>query len=115
MAVNMKKMTDQLKVFFAQEISASAVKVTSGTNYIMSRKLDQLCARLNKIEVKVSDTKALADDNKTRIENLEGKRNNSSSKLEELVRRLEELEEIVDDYGNCNAHSTLVIRRIILL
>lgn len=60
-------MIDKLKIFFTQEISASAVKVTSSANYTMSRKLNQ-------IEIKVSDIKAPADDNKTRIENLEGKK-----------------------------------------
>ena len=70
----MKKMADELKVIFAQEVSASAVKENSSTNETLSRKLDQLTAFQYEIEIKVSDTNTLEDDNKTRIENLDGKK-----------------------------------------
>ena len=40
MVANIKKMADELKVLFAQEISASAVKENSSTNETLSRKLD---------------------------------------------------------------------------
>ena len=46
MPANTKKMIDKLKILFTQEISASAVKVTSSANYTLSRKLNQLSARL---------------------------------------------------------------------
>ena len=36
----MKKMADELKVIFAQEVSAGAVKENSSTNETLSRKLD---------------------------------------------------------------------------
>ena len=75
----------------------------------MSRKLDRLSSRLKEIKIKVSDVKALADDNMTKIENLEGERGKSSSKLEKFLRRLDELEEIFEDQVNCNSRNTLII------
>ena len=36
----------------------------------MNRKVDQLSSRLNEIEIKVTDTKTLAEDNRIRTENL---------------------------------------------
>ena len=44
----------------------------------MGRKFDQLSFRLNKIDFKDTDTKALTDNNETMIENLAVERNNSS-------------------------------------
>ena len=82
MAANMERMADMLKVIFAQDISASAVKVTSSINETISKKVDQLSSWLNDIKVKVTCTKTLADDKRVRIEHIEGERDNSSSKLE---------------------------------
>ena len=42
MAANMERMADMLEVIFAQDISASAVKVTSSINETTSRKVDQV-------------------------------------------------------------------------
>ena len=51
---NMKKMTDELKSIFSQEISASAVNVTTIINDTMNRKFDQLNSRLNEIDTRVN-------------------------------------------------------------
>ena len=45
---NMKKITYELKSFFALEISASAVNVITSLNHTMNRKFNQLNNRLNK-------------------------------------------------------------------
>ena len=63
----MKKTTDKLKVLFAYEIWASAVKATSSINEIMSRKFHLLSSRLDEIDIKVTEKK-LADSNKVRTE-----------------------------------------------
>ena len=51
---NMKKTTDELKSFFAQEISASSVNVTASISDTMNRKFDQLNNRLNEIDTRVN-------------------------------------------------------------
>ena len=50
---NLKKMSDELKSFFAQEISASAVNVTTSINNMMNRKFNQL----NEIDIRVNETR----------------------------------------------------------
>ena len=64
----MKKMTDKLKLFFAQEISASAVNVTTSINKTMNRKFNQLNNRLNDMDTRVNETKTLAENNTNRLE-----------------------------------------------
>ena len=67
----MRKMTDELKSFFAQEISASAVNVTTCVNDTMNRKFDhQLNYRLNETDTRVNQTKT-AGNNTNRLEQLE--------------------------------------------
>ena len=61
---NLKKMSDELKSFFAQEISASAVNFTTSINDTINRKFDQLNNRLNEIDIRVNESKALAENNK---------------------------------------------------
>ena len=67
----MKKTTDELKSFFAQEISASAVHVTTSINNIMNRKFDQLNNRLYEIDTRVNQSKTLAENNTSRLGQLE--------------------------------------------
>ena len=57
---NLKKNFDELKSFFAQEISTSAVNVTTSSNNMMNIKFDQLHHRLNEIAIGVNETKTLA-------------------------------------------------------
>ena len=52
---NLKKMSDELKSFYAQEISASTVNVTTSINNTMNRKFDQLNNRLNEINIRVNE------------------------------------------------------------
>ena len=80
----MKKMTDELKSFFAQEISASVVNVTTSINNRMNRKFNQLNNRLNEMDTRVNQTKTLAENNTSRLEQI-GKRK-QDYKLE--VRRI---------------------------
>ena len=64
-------MSDELKSFFAQEISASAVNVTTSINDTMNRKFDQLNNRLNDIDIRVNESKTLAEYNTNRLEQIE--------------------------------------------
>ena len=108
----MKKMTDELKSFFAQEISASAVNVTISINDTMNRKFDQLNKGLNEINTRVNQTKTLAENNTSRLEQLEEESKITNLRLEEYSRKIEQLEELVDDQINRNARSTLIIRGV---
>ena len=108
----MKKMTDELKSFFAQEISASAVNVTISINDTMNRKFDQLNKGLNEINTRVNQTKTLAENNTSRLEQLEEESKITNLRLEEYSRKIEQLEELVDDQVNRNSRSTLIIRGV---
>ena len=68
---NVKKMTDELKLFFPQEIPASAVNVTTSINNTVNRKFNQLNNRLNEIDTRVIEIKTLAENNTNRSEQLE--------------------------------------------
>ena len=65
----MKNMTGELKSFFAQEISAGAVNVTTSINNTMNR-----TNRLNEIDTRVNETKTLTENNTNRLEQLEEER-----------------------------------------
>ena len=103
----MKKMTDELKSLFAQEITASAANVTTSINDTMNRKFNQLNNRLKKIDTRVNETKTLAE-NTNRLEKLEESKI-TNLRSEEYFRKIEQLEELVDDQINQNACSTLII------
>ena len=105
---NLKKMSDELKSFFAQEISASAVNVTTSINNMMNRKFNQL----NEIDIRVNETKTLAENNTNRLEQLEEESKITNLRLKEYSRKKEQLEEFVDDQINQNASSTLIIRGV---
>ena len=109
---NLKKMSDELKSFFAQEISASAVIVTTSISDTMNRKFDQLNNRLNETDIRVNETKTLAKSNKDRLEQLEEEIKITNLRLEEYSRKIEQLEELADDQINRNARSTLIIRGV---
>ena len=94
---NMKTMTGELKSFFAQEISASPVNVTTSIKDAMNRKFDQLNNTLNEIDTRVSETKTLTENNTSRLEQLEEESKIASSRLEEYSRKIEQLEELADD------------------
>ena len=105
---NLKKMSDELKSFFAQEISASAVNVTTSINNMMNRKFNQL----NEIDIRVNETKTLAENNTSRLKQLEKESKITNLRLEEYSRKIEQLEELADDQINRNACSTLIIRGV---
>ena len=109
---NLKKMSDELKSFFAQEISASAVNVTTSINDTMNRKFDQLNNRLNEIDIRVNESKTLAENNTNRLEQLEEESKITKMRLEEYSRKVEQLEELVEDQINRNSRSTLIIRGV---
>ena len=67
---NMKKMTDELKLLFAQKISAIAVNVTTSINDTLNRTFNQLNNKLNAIDNRVNDTATLAENNTNRLEQL---------------------------------------------
>ena len=105
---NLKKMSDELKSFFAQEISASAVNVTTSINNMMNRKFNQL----NEIDIRVNETKTLAENNTSRLKQLEKEGKITNLRLEEYSRKIEQLEELVDDQINQNARSIVIIRGV---
>ena len=82
---NLKKMSDELKSFFAQEISASAVNVTTSINNMMNRKFNQL----NEIDIRVNETKTLAENNTNRLVQLEEESKITNLRLEEYSRKIE--------------------------
>ena len=91
----MKKMTDEQKSLFAQEIAASAVNVATSINDALNRKFNQLNNRLNKTDTRVNETKTLAE-NTNRLEQLEESKI-TNLRFEEYFRKIEQLEELVDD------------------
>ena len=99
---NLKKISDELKSFFAQEISTSI-------NDTMNRKFDQLNNRLNEIVIRLNETKTLAENNTNRLEQLEEERKIKNLRLEEYSRKIEQLEKLADDQITRNARSTLII------
>ena len=103
---NVKKMTDELKLFFPQEIPASAVNVTTSINNTVNRKFNQLNIRLNEIDTRVIETKTLAENNTNRSEQLEKESKITNLSLEEYSRKIEQLKELVDEQINQNACST---------
>ena len=84
---NLKKMSDELKSCFAQEISASAINVTTSINDTMNRTFDQLNNRLNEIDIRVNETKALAENNTNRLEQLEEESKIANLGLEKYSRK----------------------------
>ena len=98
---NLKKIYDELKSFFAQEISASAVNVTTSISDTMNRKFDQ---------PNNNETKTLAKNIKDRLEQLEEESKITNLRLEEYSRKIEQLEELAGDQINLNSRSTLTIR-----
>ena len=105
----MKRMTDELKSFFAQEMSANTVNVSTSINDTMYKKFDQLNNGLNQIVTRVSETKTVAENNASRLEQLEEESKIASSRLEKYSRKIEQLEELVDDQINQKVRSTQVI------
>ena len=105
---NLKKMSDEQKSFFAQEISVSAVNVTTSINDTMNRKFNQLNNRLNEIDIRVNESKTFSRKQYKQIRAI--RRRKEDYKIE--VRRIfqkDQLEELVDDQINQNACSTLII------
>ena len=92
-------MSDELKSLFAQEISASAVNVITNINDTMNRKFDQLNNRLKQIDIRVNETKTLAENNTNRLEQLEEESKITNLRLE-YSRKIEQLEELVHDQIN---------------
>ena len=92
-------MSDQLKSLFTQEISANAVNVITNINGTMNRKFDQLNNRLNQIDIRVNETKTLAENNTNRLEQLEEESKITNLRLE-YSRKIEQLEELVHDQIN---------------
>ena len=78
----------------------------------MNKRFDQLNNRLNETDTRVNQTKSLAENNTSRLEQLEEESKITNLKLEEYSRKTEQLEELVDDQINRNARSTLVIRGV---
>ena len=109
---NLKKMPDELKSLFAQEISARAVNVTTSVNNTMNRKFDQLNNIPNEIDIRVNESKTLAENNANRLEQLEEESKITNLRLEEYSRKIEQLEDLVDDQINQNARSILIIRGV---
>ena len=109
---NLKKLSDELKSFFVQEISSGAVNITTSINDTMNGKFNQLNNRLNEIDIRVNETKTLAENNTNRLEQLEEESKITNLRLKEYSRKKEQLEEFVDDQINQNASSTLIIRGV---
>ena len=79
----------------------------------MNRKFDHINNnRLNEIDIRVNETKTLAENNTNRLEQLEKESKITNLRLEEYSRKIEQLEELVDDQINQNASSTLIIRGV---
>ena len=83
--------------YIDEELSASAVNVTTSTNDTVNRKFDQLHDRLNEIDNRGSETRTLAENNTSRIEQLEEESKVTNSRLEEYSRKIQQLEKLVDD------------------
>ena len=96
---NLKKLSDELKSFFVQEISAGAVNITTSINDTMNGKFNQLNNRLNEIDIRVNETKTLAENNTNRLEQLEEESKITNLRLE-YSRKIEQLEELVHDQIN---------------
>ena len=82
-------MTYELKSFFAQEISASAINVTTSINDTKNRKFDQLNNRLNEIDTGVNQTKTFAENNTSRLAQLGKESKITNLRLEEYSRNIE--------------------------
>ena len=78
----------------------------------MNKRFDQLNNRLNETDTRVNQTKSLAENNTSRLEQLEEESKITNLKLEEYSGNTEQLEEFVDDQINRNARSTPVIRGV---
>ena len=78
----------------------------------MNKRFDQLNNRLNETDTRVNQFKSLAENNTSRLEQLEEESKITNLKLEEYSRKTDQLEELVDDQINRNARSTLVIRGV---
>ena len=85
------------------------MNVTTSINDTINRNFDQLNNRLNEIGTRVNKTKTLAENNPSRLEQLEEESKITNLNLEEYSRKIEHLEELVDDQTNRNACSTLII------
>ena len=99
-----KHLVDDLKQFFAKEIAI--------VNVNMNKKFDKLTQRLQEMDLKVSKTTKLAEENKRQTDYLRQKRDSLSKKVEEQDRRIWQLEEKIEGQINRNTRSTLVIRGI---
>ena len=85
------------------------MNVTTSINDTINRNFDQLNNRLNEIGTRVNKTKTLAENNPSRLGQLEEESKITNLNLEEYSRKIEHLEELVDDQTNRNACSTLII------
>ena len=99
-----KHLFDDLTQFFAKEIAI--------VNVNMNKKFDKLTQRLQEMDLKVSKTTKLAEENKRQTDYLRQKRDSLSKKVEEQDRRIWQLEEKIEGQINRNTRSTLVIRGI---
>ena len=99
-----KHLVDDLTQFFAKEIAI--------VNVNMNKKFDELTQRLQEMDLKVSKTTKLAEENKRQTDYLRQKRDSLSKKVEEQDRRIWQLEEKIEGQINRNTRSTLVIRGI---
>ena len=78
----------------------------------MNKKFDELTQRLQEMDLKVSETTKLDEDNKKQIDYLVQERDSLNTKGGEQGRTISKLEEQIKHQINKNTRSTLVIRGI---
>ena len=78
----------------------------------MNKKFDELTQRLQEMDLKVSETTKLDEDNKKQIDYLVQERDSLNTKGGEQDRTISKLEEQIKHQINKNTRSTLVIRGI---
>ena len=79
-----------LKNICERLLLASAVNVTTSINDTVNSKFNQLSNRLNEIGTRISETKTLAENNTSRLEQLEDESKITNSRLEEYSRKIEQ-------------------------
>ena len=110
--INMKQILEDLKSFRTKEMKNNTNKITKKAIEKMNIKFDELRTRIETIERKVEATETLAKQNQNNIICLTNETTALQKNLAEQVKKIDKLEENIEDQINRNYRDTLVTIKI---
>ena len=110
--INMKQILEDLKSFRTKEMENNTNKITKKAIEKMNIKFDEFRTRIETIERKVEATETLAKQNQNNIICLTNETTALQKNLAEQVKKIDKLEENIEDQINRNYRDTLVTIKI---